>query len=187
MKTKNVILVLFLLGLSSCRAKVYWLPGTLETGGVAAQCAALPALSGALELKAQVDALVARSLNSEDPDELSDIAKQISEKAIELRAILTPDFTEVFYPVTYRFPIFRDNLPSNSDLVFKDFSIMGDRLFGEGIRIQEQAETRDVVLTRQATLLEICAMFGTVQGLYAVAKSGHDPKFFFRLFVNVKN
>lgn len=172
------------IALSGCRGKVYWLPGTLETGGVSNQCAKLPDFSQFTQLRGEVNRLVSLSLSEEDPEHLEVIASKISEKVKLLNSMLAKEYTEDLYPVVYRFRVRDEYMPPRSRLSFHDFSIFGYRLLGEGIHVENKRVYQDIVLPRQATLLEICALTGTVQGLYGVGGPNENPDFYFRLFVN---
>lgn len=178
-----ILAVIFAFTVTGCKAKVYWLPGTLETNGVSTQCDGRPDISNTITLKEELNRLVAQSMSEEDPERLNSLAGKISVMVKKLESVLAPEFTKEQYPVTYRFRVNEDYIPEEGRLYFQDFSISGYRILGDGIRVKNMKGYKDIVLQRQATLLEICALKGTVQGLYSVGKREAPPKFYYRLFV----
>lgn len=186
MKKLSIVLLLSVL-FCGCRTKVYWLPGTLETNGVAAHCTELSVLSNTLALRSKVNRLVKQSLKEEDPEKLVLIAREISRLTQALKMVLAPEYSVATYPVVYRFKIKKSFIPQGAQLFHSDFSLMGERVFGKDLRIEEEASTIDITLQRPATLLEICALSGTAQGLFGVGTHAEHPDFYYRLYVEDLN
>ncbi len=179
-----MILWTFSLLLSGCKAKVYLLPGELDTGGVNDQCSSLPQLPQILDTRLKINRLVRDSLREEDPETLTAIAAEVSKYTVLLNSISEPQFTDSKYPVTYTFKIGNEFLGPNLHPYFEKFSIFGNYFPFYDIEMKSTLDAFEIMIPRKASLFEICALSGTVQGLFSVGAMSNEPTFYYRLYVD---
>jgi hypothetical protein len=184
---KNILFALAMcLILSACRGRVYWLSGAIETNGVQSRCAQLEGLKNVLKLRSELNNLVNQSFKEEGPEQLEFLAKEIFKLSREMKALLVPEYTFLTYPVTYRFKIQKAFLPEGSQVILKEFSLMGERVFEKDLKLIDHDTSIDVILNRPASLLEICALSETAQGLVGIDVEPGQPSFYYRLYMDSK-
>ena len=188
MNTTCLVLLIFsFLSLTGCREKVYWVPGELKTGGMVSLCERFPDGSQLIPIRKRLMHLIDKAQHLSKRDDFLKVADEISELVMKMKSYLDPEYTDSLYPVEYHFPLFSFQFSSQDHLRLVEFSIMGLSNLSDRIHIESGSDGQEIILRRKASLLEICSLRETVQGLYSVGSGDEFPSYYLRLYLKDVN